>query len=338
MSLFLQAIQSKNQSGRPPIWLMRQAGRYLPEYRQLREKYDFLELAKNPELIAQVTLQPIERFGMDAAILFSDILMVLKCFGIPFHFEEGKGPIITTPSAFDNLPYSPPKESLSFVSEGVKEIKRRSPVPLIGFAGAPFTVLAYVIEGGSFRHLSATKRLMFHQKEVFATLMNRFTEATIDYLTMQWEAGVQTLQLFDSWAGLLAYADFMEWVLPSYKKIVEAMNKIHAPLILFCKGSFPFVKEASVFPFSGISLDPPVSLKAARSLLPPKLVLQGNFDPEILANAPKEIIRERAKAMLTNMGSDPSYIFNLGHGVLPQTPLESVYTLVETVHQWQDKK
>lgn len=333
MNVFLKALQGQNREGRPPIWLMRQAGRYLPEYRRLREKHDFLELATRPELIAKVTLQPIERFQMDAAILFSDILMVLKCFAIPFHFEEGKGPIVSSPSDYGLLPYLPPEESLDFVKEGIKEIKSRTSTPLIGFAGAPLTVASYIIEGGSFKSLQKTKQFFLKDKKGFLHFLDKITDATIDYLKMQKDAGVDALQLFDSWAGMLAYTDFQAWILPIYEKILKAFPDETIPLFLFCKGSFPLIEAAARLPFSGFSVDSHVSLSQARTSLKGRL-LQGNLDPEVLALAPPEIVEHYTQSILREMALDPRYIFNLGHGILPTTPLESVYRLVETVQKW----
>ena len=318
----LAALKGENR-GRPPLWLMRQAGRYLPEYRKLREKYDFLTLCRTPELIYEVTMQPIERFGFDASIVFSDILLIPDRFGLNLRFEEARGPLfektIQTPNDIEQLP-SP--EPLSFVAEGIRLLKKTLPCPLIGFAGAPFTTASYMIEGGSSPTLRLTKKWLFHHPTAFHTLLRKLTAATLSHLQLQIEAGVDAIQLFDSWAGCLAHAQFKEFCL-DYLHEIQAALPPHIPLIYFCKGQFPFTHLST--PLSiGSSL--PLSFVRKHVSVP----LQGNLDPEILL-APREKVVQETKKLLNEFGHDPGWIFNLGHGILPETPLENVYGLVETI-------
>lgn len=320
----LNALKGQNQ-GRPPLWLMRQAGRYLPEYRALREKYDFLTLCRTPELIYEVTMQPIRRFNFDAAILFSDILMLPDSMGLGLYFEEQRGPLFQkTVQKKSDVEALPVPEPLSFIAKGIHLLKRDLDRPLLGFAGAPFTVASYMIEGGSSSKLPKTKAWMLHDPQTFHHLLKKITIATINHLRLQIEAGVDAVQLFDSWAGLLAYPQFQEFSLHYLNEIKQALPS-HIPLIFFCKGIFPFTWTASA-----LSLSSALPLSFVRQHLGPQVPLQGNLDPDILL-APKEMVIRETTKILMDFAHDPAWIFNLGHGVLPNTPLENVYALRDTV-------
>lgn len=332
MSLFLKALKCQNNE-RPPIWLMRQAGRYMPEYRELRKKYSFLDMCHDPELIAKTTKLPIESFGMDAAILFSDILVIPEAFGVGLSFEEQKGPIIHRPLKekrdVEALPDFKAKELLSYVAAGIKETLKDLNVPLIGFAGAPFTVASYMIEGGSRSDLKKTKQWMMRDSSSFHLLLDKIANVTIDYLNMQTEAGVSAVQLFDSWANVLSFDHFKEFSLAYMKKILAGIKK-EIPAILFCRGSSCFAGELSKLVPAGISVDWQLNINDLRKFVPPNIALQGNLDPDILY-ASKDVIIKETNKILKSMKGDKGFIFNLGHGIKPDMLPESVKILVETV-------
>lgn len=327
--LLLDALKCNNRS-RPPVWLMRQAGRYMPEYRKLREKYSFLEMCHQPELVVEITQLPIRAFGMDAAILFSDILVVPEAMGVGLRFEEGKGPIIERPvEDIEALPKINIEEKLEYVGEGIKQLLQELQVPLIGFAGGPFTVASYMIEGGSTRDFRKTKQWMLHQPENFHRLLDLLTSHTISYLNMQIERGVHALQIFDSWANVLAYAQFKEFSLAYLHKILRGIKK-DIPVILFCRGSSVFAPLLAEVGPAAISIDLNADMKELRKRIPSHIALQGNLDPDILY-APLAVIKREVGRMLESMHQQPGYIFNLGHGVHPDVPVEAVRTLVEKV-------
>ena len=331
MDLFLKAMKGENKKSRPPIWLMRQAGRYMPEYRTLREKYSFMGLCKHPELIAEVTELPIKRFGFDAAIVFSDILLITETLGCELHFEEGRGPVITPIESVDSLVHHPVVPSMQFVMDGIRLLKERLQVPLIGFAGAPFTVASYLIEGGVSRDLKKTKRWMIENPESFHQLLQVIKRATIEYIQGQIEAGVDCIQLFDSWAHVLSWNHFEEFSFRYLQDIVSEFKKI--PIIVFCRGSsFFYEKLAQLEPQVAISLDWHCDMAHIRKKLP-KTTLQGNLDPDILLAASREQVVQEVDLLLEKMKDDPAFICNLGHGILPTTPEENVYALIETVHK-----
>lgn len=333
MSLFLNALAGRNHS-RPPVWLMRQAGRYMPEYRAIREKHLFLQMCHEPELAAQVTLLPIKTFGMDAAILFSDILVIPEALGVGLHFKESVGPIIERPlSSFadiQNLPSINISECLSYVAEAIKICRKQLQVPLVGFCGAPFTLACYLIEGGSSQNFKKTKKWMLKEPSSFHMLLDRLADLTIDYLHLQVKAGIQAIQIFDSWAHILAHSQFQEFSLAYLKKIVEALRPTKIPIILFCRGSSVFAPLMAQVEPSGISLDWNCSLQDIRRAVPHPIALQGNLDPDILYASPEEVQRH-VSHMLKSMQGDKGYIFNLGHGIHPDTPVDSVHALVETI-------
>jgi uroporphyrinogen decarboxylase len=320
-----------------PVWLMRQAGRYLAEYRALRARHSFLELAKTPQAAAEVTLQPIERLGVDAAILFADILLVVEPLGVGLEFARGEGPVIRRPvrSETDVARLAPVDvaSAVGFVFETVRLVKRALParVPLIGFAGAPFTVASYVVEGGASRDYLETKRLMREAPKAWHRLMTILAEATAAYLNGQIAAGAQAVQLFDSWVGALAPDDYREFVLPYSRAVITALTP-GTPVIHFGTGTaglLPLLREAGG---DVIGLDWRVELDAAWRAVGEDVGVQGNLDPVALLSPPKTF-EPAVRAILKRAGGRPGHIFNLGHGVLPSTPVEHVKALVDMVHE-----
>lgn len=320
----LKALKNENRA-RPPIWLMRQAGRYMPQYQELRKKQSLFDMFHDVEKVVEVTLLPIHLLNVDAAILFSDILSVCDGLGVGWEFVEGKGPVIkdlVTPGWKFNK--KAPQDAYSHISAAIQLLKKELKIPLLGFAGAPFTVASYLI-GGEHK----TKRWLYSEPEAFEKLLDEICEATIEYLNVQIEAGVDAVQLFDSWAHLLDTPSFRRYSLHYMDKIIRSIKKV--PVILFCRGSCFFAEElASVKP-ACISLDWSGELCELRKKIP--LPLQGNLDPMILQGSKARIIKETDR-LLQSMKNDSGYIFNLGHGILPETPFENVRTLVDHVlHQ-----
>lgn len=331
--LILQALACRNES-RPPVWLMRQAGRYMPEYRAIRSKYSFLQMCHEPELAAQITQLPIDAFGFDAAILFSDILVMAEAYDMGLRFEEKIGPIIDRPLSTekDVSTMSRPdiSEKLNYVFQAIKLVKPQLSVPLIGFCGAPFTVASYMIEGKSSRDLKKTKQWMLSDPKSFHALLEKIAASTVEYLQKQVEAGVDAIQIFDSWANVLAFPQFQEFSLHYLTKIRSALKKSKVPVILFCRGSSVFAEELVKAAPSGISLDWNCDLLNMRKVIPKNIAIQGNLDPDILY-APAPFIKKEVARILAGMKDDKGYIFNLGHGIHPDTPVDSVKTLVECI-------
>jgi uroporphyrinogen decarboxylase len=321
-----------------PVWLMRQAGRYLPEYRALRARLGFLELCRHPAAAAEVTLLPVERFGVDAAILFADILLLVEPLGVGLEFTRGDGPTIRRPlrTAADiaRLPASVDVEAaVPFVFETVRLVVRAlgGRVPLIGFAGAPFTVASYLIEGGASREYRHTKRLMWEEPEAWHRLMGLLADLTVRYLNAQIAAGARAVQLFDSWVGALAPADYRTFVQPHVRALVQGLAP-GVPVIHFGTGTaalLPMMREAGG---DVIGLDWRVDLDRAWAAVGHDVAVQGNLDPTVLLTRPA-LIRERVREILARAGGRPGHIFNLGHGVLPETPPEHVQALVDAVHE-----
>lgn len=331
-TLLLEALQCRN-TARPPIWLMRQAGRYMASYRALRSKYSFLEMCHHPDLIRQVTMLPVEQFDMDAAILFSDILVIVEAMGRGLRFEENQGPIIERPIVsvedIDSIG-APDLSKLSYVEAGIKQLKPQLKVPLIGFCGAPFTVASYMIEGGTSRELKKTKQWMLSRPEEFHRLLKKIADWSIPYLDMQVKAGVQALQIFDSWANYLAHKQFREFSLYYLDYMLKGLKNRSTPVILFCRGSSVFARDLAEIQPRGISLDWNCDLSSMRQVVPTSIALQGNLDPSILL-APSKAIKEEATRLLNSMKRDRGYIFNLGHGITPDVPEDAVKVLVECV-------
>lgn len=305
----------------------------MPEYRALRAKYSFLEMCHQPELVAEVTQQPIRAFGMDAAILFSDILVIPEALKVGLRFDEGAGPVIerpvTSPCDVAALPKVDLREALDYVVQGIRQVLQTLNVPLIGFCGAPFTLASYMIEGRTSRDLRKTKQWMLRDPTSFHALLDRLADDAIAYLEMQAEAGVEAVQIFDSWAGVLGHAQFCEFSLAYLKKIVDRV-KLKVPVILFCKGASVFAPDLVLANPSAISIDWNARLSNLRPIIPFSIALQGNLDPDLLY-APLPHLRREVKALMDSMKGDPGYIFNLGHGITPEVPVEAVKELVDCV-------
>ena len=339
-SVFMKACR-KEKTDYTPIWLMRQAGRFMREYRELRSKVTFLDLCKTPELAAEVTISAVDRLGVDAAIIFSDILLILESFGIGLEFSKGEGPRIRRPvrsgKAVGKLEEFDPR-SLDFVYQALK-ITRRALDPeiaLIGFAGAPFTVASYAIEGGGSRNYENTKGLMYKDPGAWHEFMDKLTVATKKYLNSQISAGADAIQIFDSWAGCLSPDDYREFVLPHMKKLIDGVNN-KVPVIHFGTGTdalLGLIKESGC---SVVGLDWRVDLGEAWERLGYDMAVQGNLDPVTLFAPPSEISK-RARIILDKAEGRPGHIFNLGHGVLPKTPGDNVLSLIDFVHEYSDKK
>lgn len=309
---------------------MRQAGRSLPQYQALRTKISLEKLFRTPELAAEVTALPVDLLGVDAAILFSDILMMADVFGLSVRFVEGKGPVIT-PAVQDvnALQVRDPSSSLAFVFETIQRARKTLHVPLIGFCGAPFTVASYFIEGGSGgKELAKTKQRLYTDPASFHRLLQKITDASIEYLKLQVAAGAQALQLFDSWANVLSTRDFSTFCFPYLKQIVDAVQEV--PVIVFCRGSSFLAEELVRLQPSAISFDWHQEISELRALVPKSIAIQGNFDPHLLLASP-EVIQAAVRKTLATMQGQPGYIVNLGHGVLPETPFEHVKCFVESV-------
>jgi len=322
-----------------PLWFMRQAGRYMPEYRALRERHSMLDLCKTPELALEVTLQPLP-LGMDAAILFADILLPLEPMGAPFEFAKGEGPVVHTPIAsraqVDALRVIEPEDGLGYVLEAVRLIKKEvaGKVPLIGFAGAPFTLASYLIEGGKSAHFVKTKRLMYSDPETWNLLMGKLAEVVRRYLLAQITAGADCLQLFDSWVGQLSRDDYSEYVLPHVKHILDGISGKGVPVIHFGTGTHALLELQAKAGGDVIGLDWRTPLAEGWDRVGHDRAVQGNLDPTVLF-APRSVVFEHAKRVLDAAAGRPGHIFNLGHGILPETPVDTVKALVDFVHAYK---
>jgi len=320
-----------------PVWLMRQAGRYMPEYRAMRARHGFLELCKNPAAAAEVTLQPVDALGVDAAILFADILLVLEPLGVGLEFTRGEGPHIERPvkSAEDVARLVPVvvDEAVPFVFEAVRLVRKQlaDRVPLIGFAGAPFTLASYLIEGGPSREFLRTKRFMRDEPAAWHALMTRLADITVAYVNGQIAAGVQAVQLFDSWVGTLSPADYRDSVLPHSRSVIERVTP-GIPVIHFGTGTGGLLSLMKAAGGDVIGLDWRVEIAPAWERLGPDVAVQGNLDPAVLLAGIGEI-RRGVKEILDAVAGRPGHIFNLGHGIHKETPVDSVVALVDMVHE-----
>jgi uroporphyrinogen decarboxylase len=320
-----------------PVWLMRQAGRYMEDYRKLRAQHSFLELCKNPDLAAEITVAPVERLGVDAAILFADILLVLAPLRVGLEYSKAGGPVIHHPvrsgKDVDSLKEFDPEKELFFVYEAVKKVCKElaNRVPLIGFAGAPFTLASYLIEGGGSRNYVHTKKLYYSAPEAWERLMERLSSITAKYLNCQIGAGAQAVQLFDSWAGCLTPVDYETFVLPYTRMTINAITP-GVPVIHFSTGTSGLLKSIRAGGGDVIGVDWRINLDEAWETIGYDVGIQGNLDPVALFASPKEI-KSRVADILHRTGGRPGHIFNLGHGVLPETPVENVIALVEAVHE-----
>lgn len=312
---------------------MRQAGRYLPEYREVRSKTSFLELCKTPELAAEVTFQPIRRYGLDAAIIFSDILVPVEAMGIPVEFNPGPvlGKTVASEADVDDLEVPDPLSKMGFVMEAVKTFVAGMPeTPLIGFAGAPFTLAAYCIEGAGSRNYSTTKAFMYSNPKVARKLLQKLTDTVSAHLLAQIEAGCRAVQIFDSWAGHLSRDDYLTFALPFTMEIVDRVKKAGVPVIVFAKGAYASLEELSQCGADVLGVDWTMPLDMARKMTSDRVVLQGNLDPCALLG-PKERIEREVQRILNEAQGAKGHVFNLGHGILPMTDPEHMLTLVEAV-------
>jgi uroporphyrinogen decarboxylase len=330
---FLRACR-REPVDRPPLWIMRQAGRYLPEYRELRARADFLTVCKTPELAAEATLQPLRRFRLDAAILFSDILVPVEPMGVPMTFDPG--PRLSTPirsaAQVDALRVPVMAEAVPFVGDAIRLLRREleDRVPLIGFCGAPFTLAAYLVEGQGKEGFGAVKRMMFEAPELLERLLGMLADAMADYLNFQVNAGAQALQIFDSWAGILSAEDYRTFALPAVRRVIERLDRGRAPLIYFAPAAVHLFDDELGLGADVLGVCWRLPLGEARTRARGRVAIQGNLDPHALFATP-DVVRARTRAVLDAAGDAPGHIMNLGHGILPETPLASVEALVETV-------
>jgi uroporphyrinogen decarboxylase len=332
MSIFLEAASGRD-TPRAPIWIMRQAGRYLPEYMAIKAKHSFWEMARTPELACEITLQPVQRFGMDAAILFQDIMTPLPPMGVAIDFAPG--PVFAEPvrsaRAIDALRVPDQDDIAPFVAEAIKLIRAECPVPLIGFGGAPLTLATYMIEGGGSKDYEAFRAFLRQEPEAAHRLLDKLTEVSIRYLAMQVAAGARAIQLFDSWAGLHDARTYAEFAKPYNARIFEALEPYRIPRLYLAVDALHLYGEIKELPCEVVSVDWRAPLSQVRPLLGGK-TLQGNLDPAILL-APREVITREAERVLRE-GLDGPHIFNLGHGIMRQTDPESVAHLVEVVKRF----
>lgn len=321
-----------------PVWLMRQAGRYLEGYQRLREAHSFLELIRTPEWAAEISLEPVRRFEIDAAIVFADILLPLEPMGLEVTFDTGGAPEVRRPirSRADLVELRPVEveADLGYVLETLALLRSllRGSIPLIGFAGAPFTLLSYAVEGGTHRDVPILKAMMWRDPDLFEDLMGRMSRVTADYLSAQVRAGAQAVQIFDSWVGALAPEDYRRHVLPHTRWVVERVREAGAPVIHFAPLTGAYLELVGEAGADVVSLDWRSDLAEARRRLGPGVALQGNLDPLYLKEGDSGGIREAVRGILDRAGSGPGHIFNLGHGVLPGTPPANVAALVDAVH------
>ncbi|MFZ5884289.1 MAG: uroporphyrinogen decarboxylase [Chloroflexota bacterium] len=332
-----------------PVWFMRQAGRYMPEYRAIREKYSLLEICYHPELAAEVTLQPVRALGVDAAILFADILLPAIPLGVGLEFAKGEGPVLQNPvrtmDDVKNLRPVNPDSDLGYVMDAIRLLRgtlrhgsaqASNGVPLIGFCGAPFTVASYLIEGGSSREFLKTKTMMYSAPEVWHALMERLSVVLSDYLVAQIRAGVQAVQVFDSWVGALSPSDYEAFVLPYSQKVLTAAKNEGVPVIHFGTNTttlLPLMKRAGG---DVIGLDWRIPLDDGWKLLGDDVAVQGNLDPAVLF-APRDEIKKRVHDILRRAAGKPGHIFNLGHGILQNTPVDNVKIVVDLVHEYMER-
>ena len=319
-----------------PVWFMRQAGRYMAEYRKLRERHSLLEICRAPDLATEVTLQPVRRIDVDAAILFSDLLLPLEPMGLPFDFVKGEGPQIErpieSPADIDRLHVFEPRDALAHVLAAIRQIQQElaGVVPLIGFAGAPFTLASYAIEGGHSSNFARTKALMYGHPDAWHQLCDKFATIVADYLVAQIEAGVDAVQVFDSWVGTLNAADYREFALPHTKRIFDAVAG-RVPTIHFGTGTSTILEELRDAGGEVIGVDWRIPIDEAWDRIGADRAVQGNLDPTLLLG-PTARMLERADDVLERVNGRPGHIFNLGHGILPSTPVEHVQMLAQYVH------
>ena len=335
--LYLRALRGETVE-RPPVWMMRQAGRYLPEFIALRDQYDFFTRCQTPELAAEITVQPIRRFPLDAAILFSDILVVPQAMGIDFKMKESVGPWLDTPirtlEQVQNLQVEGAEENLKYVYDAIDITlqKLENEIPLIGFAGSPWTLLCYCVEGKGSKSFDIAKSFCFTQPEAAHLLLQKITDVTIDYLKRKVQSGVSAVQIFDSWGGMLSPEDYQEFSWKYINQIVEALAP-EAHVVVFAKGCWYALEEMTKSKVSALGVDWTITPELARKFTHNSITLQGNFDPARLHSSP-EVIRKMVHEMIDRFGKD-KYIANLGHGILPNIPLENAEAFIRAVVEWK---
>lgn len=341
--LFLRAARG-DATERTPVWMMRQAGRYLPEYRALRSEEAFFDLVRSPELACEATLQPVDRFDVDAAIIFSDILVIPQALGLEVEMVKGRGPVfsspLTGPEDLDRLEAPDVASDLSYVFDALSQTRRRlaGRVPLIGFCGAPWTLMAYMIEGSGSKTFSRAKSWLFQTPGAAHELLAQLTETLVDFLVRQVDAGAQALQVFDSWAGLLAPVDFEKFALPYLERIAGAVREARpsVPLIVFARGAHYALPALARAGYHVLGLDWTMNPRTARREVGRRLALQGNLDPSVLYAAPR-VIRERVGEMLEAFGAGP-HVANLGHGMHPDHDPEHARAFVDAVHELSEAR
>ena len=332
---FLAACRSEPTS-HTPVWIMRQAGRYLPEYRAIRKTVDFLTLTKTPELAAEVTLQPTRRFALDAAILFSDIMTPVEGMGVSLDFSPG--PVVTNPirdaARIEELRVPNPEESVPFVLETVREVVGALPkdVPLIGFAGAPFTLFCYLVEGRGSKTFSTAKSFLFAEPEASHQLLEKLADTMALYLGAQAAAGARALMIFDSWAGLLGPEQYRRFALPAVARVIEALKPLDVPLIYFPNQGATLLEDVATVDIDVVGVDWRLPLSKVRSLLGSRIAVQGNLDPAALF-APHDELKSQIDCVLAEAGGQPGHVFNLGHGIERTTNPDAVALLVDYVHE-----
>jgi uroporphyrinogen decarboxylase len=337
--IFLQAANSQ-PTERPPVWMMRQAGRFMKEYWDIKNKYSFLEMCKTPEIAADVTMLPIDLLDVDAAILFSDILVTAEAMGGQLSFEAGVGPLFANPvkneADIDALLVDGTEDRLKYVADAIKVIQQRlnGTKPLIGFAGAPFTVMSYLIEGGSSKDFKKTKLFIHNQPGLAHKLLQKIADVTVMYLNMQIAAGVNALQLFDSWAMALCWDDYTEFSHQYNAQIISKLNRTGIPIISFCKGSSVFAPLMAEAKPNVISIDWNADLLNMKKSLPANIAVQGNLDPFVLY-ADKKVIKERIHKLFDRMKGTDGFIFNLGHGIMPDIPFDNVKFAIDTIKEYR---
>ncbi len=337
-NLFLDAAFSK-QTERPPVWMMRQAGRFMPQYWEIKNKYSFLEMCKTPEIAADVTMLPVDLLGIDAAILFSDILVTGEAMGGDLSFTQGVGPKFANPvrneADIDDLA-TDCLDRLQYVADAIKVIQQRlnGKIPLIGFAGAPFTVMSYLVEGGSSKDFKLTKLLIHNHPALAHKLLSKIAKVTIDYLNLQIDAGVNALQLFDSWALALSWDDYQEFSHRYNAEIIAGLNRTNIPVISFCKGSSVFAPIMATAKPDVVSIDWNADLLNIKQVLPAGIAVQGNLDPHILY-ADKPVIKAHIHKLFERMRGENGFIFNLGHGIMPDIPFDNVKYAIDVVKEFK---
>lgn len=338
---FLRACR-RQPVDRTPLWIMRQAGRYLPEYRALREKVDFLMLCKTPELAAEASLQPLRRFALDAAIVFSDIMVPLEPMGVSMTFDPGPklAKPVRTRAEIEALRVPVMAEAVPYVGQALAILRREldGKTPVIGFCGAPWTLAAYLCEGQGSKDFGAARALLYREPKTLALLLDKLADAMADYLSFQIRSGAQAVQLFDSWAGLLSPEDFRVVVLPSLARLIAKVKAAHdVPVIYFATAAGHFLDVAAGSGADVLGLCWRTPIDRARRVTHGKVALQGNLDPQAMLAGP-EVARARARAVLASAGGEPGHVMNLGHGILPETPIASVEALVEAVASWSPEE